>query len=868
MIAHRDHRHPGRTPPCAVAAAPLPVAPGRRTCAAVAAATLIVLATSHLPSSADETVASPAAAGEAGAAQQAKPAGAADAPQRVEITGRRDDPDAARRRSTAAKIVIGRQQIEAFGDSNLGEVLRRLPGVTSSVTPGREGAPRMRGLGSGYTRLLIDGEPMPSGFSLEQISPELVERIEILRAPTAETGARAIAGTINIVLREALRQRIDDLRIGVDGERGRLSPRLAWTRNDAAGGLTWNLAGTVFERRTRSPSERASGSDDAAGGAPVELWRESRRAEGLRRGVHASARLQWGLGEPGEFIALAPSVFHARNENASRSTWRAAAGEPPAALALSDGDSAFTAARLNTLWRQRLASGARTELGATLGRWHSRSDGARDEFAAAGDALPARRIDDASRSAQSTLALRGKWSMGLGGDEPVAAAPRATPASRDAGTFAREPAGGDDGFDEAPAATARGGVGRAPPRLRASAASALHELVVGAEIELQRRREARTLLQDGAPLLADFGAELQARRTRAAAYVQDEWSPSKPWSLQAGLRWEGIETEGEADPLLGDAARVRNRHGVWTPLLHAVYRPDPASRSQWRASLTRSWRAPSTADLVGRPRPDTRWPLAGPNEPTAPDRIGNPALRPELASGIDLAWEHYPPGGGVLSVGLFQRRLSELMRSVTRLEDVPWSPVPRWVARTENVGDATTRGLELEAKGRLAELLGHGAGGRGEAGGATAATGAAPAAGDAWPRIDLRASLSLYRSSVAGIPGPDDRLDRQPSASVKLGADWSPRGWPLRLGADLDWVPAYETQVDAGRRVGVSTRRIVDAYLLWTIGPSAALRVSAGNLLPRTSDDFERVDAGAAVATERTLTPSARSWALRLELKL
>ena len=61
----------------------------------------------------------------------------------------------------------------------------------------------MRGLGSGYTQILLDGQRVPPGFSLDSTrSPEQIERIEILRAPTAETGARAIAGTINIITRE------------------------------------------------------------------------------------------------------------------------------------------------------------------------------------------------------------------------------------------------------------------------------------------------------------------------------------------------------------------------------------------------------------------------------------------------------------------------------------------------------------------------------------------------------------------------------------------------------------------------------------------------------------------------------------------
>jgi iron complex outermembrane receptor protein len=44
-------------------------------------------------------------------------------------------------------------------------------------------------MGGGFTQILIDGQRIPPGFSIEQLSPDQVERIEIYRAPTAETGA-------------------------------------------------------------------------------------------------------------------------------------------------------------------------------------------------------------------------------------------------------------------------------------------------------------------------------------------------------------------------------------------------------------------------------------------------------------------------------------------------------------------------------------------------------------------------------------------------------------------------------------------------------------------------------------------------------
>lgn len=41
------------------------------------------------------------------------------------------------------------------------------------------------------------------------------------------------------------------------------------------------------------------------------------------------------------------------------------------------------------------------------------------------------------------------------------------------------------------------------------------------------------------------------------------------------------------------------------------------------------------------PSLNTLCPVPGGNVASAPDRAGNPALRPEVANGIDLGWERY-----------------------------------------------------------------------------------------------------------------------------------------------------------------------------------------------------------------------------------
>ena len=104
---------------------------------------------------------------------------------RIEIRSNRNNDTEVRRESTAAKIVIGREEIEKQGDATLGEVLKRLPGINV-----QGGALRMRGLGGAFTQILVNGEPAPPGFSVEQLNPAQVERIEVSKAPTAK-GAKA-----------------------------------------------------------------------------------------------------------------------------------------------------------------------------------------------------------------------------------------------------------------------------------------------------------------------------------------------------------------------------------------------------------------------------------------------------------------------------------------------------------------------------------------------------------------------------------------------------------------------------------------------------------------------------------------------------
>jgi iron complex outermembrane receptor protein len=324
-------------------------------------------------------------------------------------------------------------------------------------------------------------------------------------------------------------------------------------------------------------------------------------------------------------------------------------------------------------------------------------------------------------------------------------------------------------------------------------------------------------------------------------YAQDEWNPSERWSAHAGLRWEGISTRGDGT----DAADARNRSSVFSPLLHAVWKPHAKSQDQIRISLTRSYRSPALNDLIARPSVSPRYPVGGPNTPTSPDRAGNPELTPELATGIDLAAERYLPAGGLFSANLFYRRITDLMRTLTTLETVSWSPVPRWVARPQNIGNASTAGIELEAKLRLTELV-----------------------KDA-PPIDLRANASFYRSRVDSVPGPDNRLDQQAHATLNLGADYRLRGTPFTFGGNINLTPAYDTRLSETQWSKQGRKQVLDAYAQWSVNPALRLRLSVSNALPidYTTGNTVLTDGGLR-ETSLNDARSYVSWRLRAEFKL
>src|SRR5450830_993343 len=74
--------------------------------------------------------------------------------------------------------LYGHEELARYGDTSLSDTLKRLPGITVSENKNKETVISLRGLGTGYTQILLNGEPMPDGFAIDSIAPDAIDHIE------------------------------------------------------------------------------------------------------------------------------------------------------------------------------------------------------------------------------------------------------------------------------------------------------------------------------------------------------------------------------------------------------------------------------------------------------------------------------------------------------------------------------------------------------------------------------------------------------------------------------------------------------------------------------------------------------------------
>ena len=560
--------------------------------------------------------------------------------QKVEVKGAASSYDA-RRDDTASKIVLNHDEIIKYGDTNVLDVLKRLPGVTVSGAAGRGGEIRMRGLGSGYTQILVNGERAPAGFSMDSLAPDSIERIEVIRAATAEYSTQSIAGTINIVLKKAITKAQRELKVGIGAGKGVITPNYNLQMSDRKGQLSYSLTVNGFHNRFDRETPSVDEGYDLSG-RPFMYRETTFHEKGGFDGINIGPRLNWSFAN-GDTLTSQSFInlgrFKRDAQSASTAIIGAAAQYPYLNWKMTN-ENLFFKTDLN--WVMKLEGGAKLDLkvGALTGSLSN--DSWRDAYLAeSGRQLLASYVK--TRGSDLGYSSTGKYTTPL--------------------------------FEG-------------------------HSLAAGWDVSVSRRDDSRkqreaALFAAADPLSSRYrpinvDEDYTGQVTRVAAYAQDEWNVTPRWSVYTGVRWEGINTAVSGDHFLDSTSRS----SVWSPLFQTLYKLPDSKGDQLRFAITRTYKAPNSQQLIPRRFTSTN------NSPTEPDFQGNPDLKPELALGFDASYEHYWGEGSMVSISTSMRKIDDYTR-----QGIILAADGRWVQLPLNDGTATTHGLEFEAKFPLKSIM-------------------------------------------------------------------------------------------------------------------------------------------------------------------
>ena len=657
-------------------------------------------------------------------------AAAAPAMQKVEVKGTVYD---ARREDVGTRIVVKQEELTRFGTSSLTETLTRLPGITVTNT----GAIAMRGLGKGYVQILLNGEPLPAGFSLDTLAPELIDHVEVLRTSTADVGVQAVAGTINVVLKKESKAEQRELKGGTQAGRGQRESSLSLQRAGQDGAWAYALAMSGSLKLTR-----VDWSDDYSNfdgnGVVDQLQHNARFADRHQSVVSLAPRIAYKL-DGGGTVALQSFLNGERIWNTLHSQTQTLLGnEPEHSIEHSRYDDHNWMFRNDLMLQRPLDDSAKLDM--KIGQTTSRrgTDFKEDGYLSDGRQNWATLVT--SRIHEQGWNSTGKYTNSLFGAHAVAF-----------------------GWD-----------GRRTTR--------------------SENRIEHALAFPGVPAL-DTDQEYSAAIMRLALYAQEEWSPGGGLSVYVGLRWEGLKTRSEGNGF----APIRNRSSIFFPVMQTLWKVPGSANDQVRAALTRTFNPPEVVKLI--PRLYTSFN----NTPVYPDREGNPALRPEVAAGLDIAYEHYWANKAMASIGLYGREIKDFIR-----EDVSLIG-ERWLATNVNAGKAHTRGIEFDTKLPLRAVY------------ASA------------PDLDLSMNLTRNWSSVDGVPGPHNRLSQQTRLSGTAALDYRSPDRTLSAGASFRFKDGGPVRVAYNEAEYSSVVRTLDMFVAWKFMPKTQARLSMLNLLGQPS---------------------------------
>lgn len=130
------------------------------------------------------------------------------------VSGEREGSAAAITRQRHADNVKSVVATDSFGelvDGNIGEMLKRVSGIATNLNEGEVDQIFVRGMGSAFSAVTLDGTRLPSPakskkeryFEVDKLPADYIESIEVIKAPTPDMDADSVGGAVNMITKSA-----------------------------------------------------------------------------------------------------------------------------------------------------------------------------------------------------------------------------------------------------------------------------------------------------------------------------------------------------------------------------------------------------------------------------------------------------------------------------------------------------------------------------------------------------------------------------------------------------------------------------------------------------------------------------------------
>jgi iron complex outermembrane receptor protein len=688
-----------------------------------------------------------------------------------------------RNRSEDAVPVLSydEQFFQRFEPLTAGDALRRVPSVTFLSDVIESDGARLRGLDPSYTQILINGERVPGSqadrsFFLDRVPAELIERVEIVRSSSARRTGDAVAGTINIELRDGLSMDGGYLRGGgLLFSDGKLMPSagIYFGGEFGPGRL---LAGANVQGRYNPKSKTSLRFSDSPENNPdffTDDFDNREDQSDTRDGMDYAANLSWIFDEGGTRFELSGNVVRTDRTEDERSyeynDLTAVTGPvrtTPVGNLLTDNtnvnDISQTSASISADLEQEWEAG-KTSLRVTYSRFLDDQfeyeyeidfDRAAPRFT--GD-LTSRDITDVEWSGE----LEHSVPLGEDFDFAVGGFWQNKERSTDLGTVRSRfnlPNGMRAGYDQF----------SNDPRDFAGAFDPFAAPAGGLNNISEERRD----------LFAVFEGE------------------AGPVQFEAGVRWENTDVVIDDFTVPASDTFSQTDYDFWLPSASAKI-----GLGDGRITL-------SGARTLRRPRFDYISPALLEAELGDNDLLGNPQLRPETAWGADLGYEHRLGRTGIAGVNVFYRRVSDLVE-MANTGDEGSEGEGTFVLQPQNAGNGKVWGIEFD----LSTSLG----------------------GIGLPDTGLFGNLGLVDSEITDVFGTR-RFNGQSKYVYNVGVIQDFPAIDAAVGVNYRKQGAAYDRI-IGEEVTTSYGADLEIFVEKSFGDSFTLRLVGSNLLDSSKDE-------------------------------